>query len=111
MSAYPRLTAPARGTYAVRVDLGHAVKQIESVTLNGSSTPGTFIVDARIAGDDGAFGPWVSLGRARAGQELPVGQGGHFVWLQVTLDDSAGFAGPAPGALRDLSGVTFSSKL
>lgn len=111
VTAYPLLTAPARGVYAVRADLGHAVSQVESVTLTGAATPGTFVVDARFAGDDGVFGPWVSLGRARVGQDLAVGQGAHFVWLRVTLDDSRGFAGPAPGALRDLAGVTFSLKL
>ncbi|MFT3836930.1 MAG: hypothetical protein QM723_08030 [Myxococcaceae bacterium] len=111
VTAYPMLTAPAQGVFAVRADLGHAVSQVESLTLTGAATPGTFVVDARFAGDDGVFGPWVSLGRARVGQDLAVGQGAHFVWLRVTLDDSAGFAGPAPGALRDLAGVTFSLKL
>lgn len=111
VTAYPMLTAPAHGVFAARVDLGHAVSQVESLTLTGAATPGTFVVDARFAGDDGAFGPWVALGRAHVGQDLAVGQGAHFVWLRVALDDSAGFAGPAPGALRDLAGVTFSLKL
>jgi hypothetical protein len=79
---------------SVRVDLGRSVAQLEAISL---AATGHVSTQARLAGDDGAFGDWLTLGE---GTELTVGKPARAVWLRVTLFDDAA-----------LNGVSLSTKL
>jgi hypothetical protein len=85
-AALPRLTPPSRGMLSVRVDLGRSM-HVDGLSLTADGHVST---QARLAGDDGVFGEWLSLGEGTA---LNVGKTGRAVWLRITLFDDAALTG------------------